>query len=667
MAEDHPTLCLNMIVKNESKIIQRLLDSVVNNIHCYCICDTGSTDNTIELITSFFKKHNIPGKVVEEPFQNFEYNRNFALTGCEGMSDYILLLDADMVLQGNTFSLKNCNADAFYIFQGTDSFYYKNIRIVKNNSLFKYRGVTHEYIDCPPNSQIHLIPKSDLFIHDIGDGGSKQNKFERDIDLLKSSLEKNPNDLPDRYNFYLANSYKDCGKWEEAIETYKKRIDIGGWDQEVWNSYYEIGKCYKALGKTNDALCYWLLAHDFYPKRLESLCEIITHYRIEGKHKLCHLFYEKAKQILSTLTMKEIEDSLFFKSDVYKYQLYFEYTIFAAYLGVKNIKDEVITVLNNCNDEHSMTNLIMNMKFYNFVLDYKRKYNMDKKLSANVGEENHDFVSSSLCIIPNGQGFIVNQRFVNYYIRKKDGGFFPFKNYSVATINKYITLSSTFDILETKLFITPYVENLNVMGIEDLKIFQDKPSGKLLFTGTIKHSTDTLPQIGVGIYDTTLDVLEPIHIKPAFTEYQCEKNWVYFTYKESTHMIYSWYPLKICKLDMELQTLELVETRTMPGYFKRVRGSTCGFSYGNEIWFITHFISYENLRDYYHMFVVFDSNMRLLRYSAPFKFEGKPIEFCIGLIVTETDVIASYSTWDETSNIAVYDKEYINSLAKYIN
>ncbi len=46
----NPKLCLNMIVKNESKIIRRLFDSVCNIIDSYCICDTGSTDgmNAIE-------------------------------------------------------------------------------------------------------------------------------------------------------------------------------------------------------------------------------------------------------------------------------------------------------------------------------------------------------------------------------------------------------------------------------------------------------------------------------------------------------------------------------------------------------------------------------------------------------------------------------------------
>ena len=49
-----PTLCLNMIVKNESKIIRRLMESVSSIIDCYCICDTGSTDDTIEIINTFF-------------------------------------------------------------------------------------------------------------------------------------------------------------------------------------------------------------------------------------------------------------------------------------------------------------------------------------------------------------------------------------------------------------------------------------------------------------------------------------------------------------------------------------------------------------------------------------------------------------------------------------
>lgn len=92
-----PTVCLNMIVKNESKIICRLFDSVIKWIDCYCICDTGSTDDTVDRIKKYFNSKNIPGKIVVEQFKDFSHNRNFSLQSCVGMSDYVLLLDADMI------------------------------------------------------------------------------------------------------------------------------------------------------------------------------------------------------------------------------------------------------------------------------------------------------------------------------------------------------------------------------------------------------------------------------------------------------------------------------------------------------------------------------------------------------------------------------------------
>jgi len=117
--------------------------------------------------------------------------------------------------------------------------------------------------------------------------------------------------------------------------------------------------------------------------------------------------------------------------------------------------------------------------------------------------------------------------------------------------------------------------------------------------------------------------------------------------------------------------LELIEERTMPAIFKNARGSSCGSTYkdklGNtEVWFIVHLVSYEKPRHYYHILVVFDVDMNLLRYSSPFKFEGECIEYCIGLIVEEERVIIPYSTMDRTTKLALYSKNYIDSKMVYI-
>ena len=92
-------ICLNMIVKNESGIIERCLASVLPWIDCYVICDTGSTDATPEVIRTFFARHGVPGEIHAIDFVHFEYARNRALELCRAAPlafDYILLTDADM-------------------------------------------------------------------------------------------------------------------------------------------------------------------------------------------------------------------------------------------------------------------------------------------------------------------------------------------------------------------------------------------------------------------------------------------------------------------------------------------------------------------------------------------------------------------------------------------
>ena len=99
---DRPRICLNMIVKTESAIIERCLASTLGVIDCYFICDTGSSDNTVEIISTFFDRHGIPGEIVHTTFRDFSQARNEALIAAQNSAmefDVILLTDADMELQ----------------------------------------------------------------------------------------------------------------------------------------------------------------------------------------------------------------------------------------------------------------------------------------------------------------------------------------------------------------------------------------------------------------------------------------------------------------------------------------------------------------------------------------------------------------------------------------
>jgi len=659
-----PTLCLNMIVKNESKIITRLLDSVSGIIDSYCICDTGSTDNTVELITQYFNTKNITGKIVFEPFKNFAHNRNVALKHCEGLSEYIIFLDADMVLKVNKFEKSMLsNADSFSILQGTEEFLYHNMRIVKNNGHYNYYGVTHEYINTPPNNHNANIEKDVLFIHDIGDGGAKSDKYERDIALLTKGIEDEPDSQ--RYHFYLANTYFDSHKHEEAIEYYRKRVLLGGWQQEVWYSLFRIGHTYKRMGKMQDAIFTWLEAYDYFPDRIENLYEIINYYRDVGKCKLALTFYNLAKSVLN----KNLKwhEYLFLQNDIYTYKLEYEYSIISCYNGVKNINEQVVTILNKTNDGNISNNLLSNMKFYKDILTPKKNIHFGFSMNHLIGDEYTHFNSSSSCIISNksNDGYLLNVRLVNYKI--DDQGYYHECDKHIITINKYFELTKDFKIKTERMIDVEY-EDRRYIGVEDVRIFNYgvNDESSLLFIGTGYHKDNKIG-IVAGKYSPLAEynILKPIEIKPSFVVSDCEKNWVYVNLSGDLNVVYKWNPLTLCKIDEPTGTLNMVKTIEMPKIFDYVRGSTNGINYKNEIWFVGHLVSYEQPRHYYHIFSVFDENMKLLRYSAPFKFDKECIEYCLGIVVEDDRVICTYSSWDRTTNIAIYDKSYIDGITIY--
>jgi glycosyltransferase involved in cell wall biosynthesis len=95
-------ICLNMIVRNESKNLPRLFASLHAVIDYYVIADTGSDDNTIELIHALGATYNIPGMVISHQWVDFAHNRNLALEAAvqaleqgKHSSNWIMIIDAD--------------------------------------------------------------------------------------------------------------------------------------------------------------------------------------------------------------------------------------------------------------------------------------------------------------------------------------------------------------------------------------------------------------------------------------------------------------------------------------------------------------------------------------------------------------------------------------------
>jgi len=653
LASPQPTICLNMIVKNEAKIITRMLESVSSIIDTYLICDTGSTDNTIEIIKAFFDVRSIPGEVIEVPFKNFGYNRTMALKPALKKADYVLLLDADMKIVIEPDFSKNMLVDkAYLLLQKNAAISWWNTRIIHKSVDATCVGPTHEYYDLPGGVRCDTFNK--IWINDIGDGGCKIDKFDRDIRLLKEGLVESPNNP--RYLFYLANSYFNSGRHEESIPYYKKRIEVGGWYEEIWYSFYNLGFAYQRTGRPEVAITTWLEGFNFHPHRCENIYEITKWYREHGMNRLSQVFCDIAKSIPYPLN-----DKLFISDKVYNYLIDYEQSVIGFYTQKPGMDTLSSALLNKTMDYNS--NILSNYKFYAKKLQqFSSKIHRYTSVEMmDVNGEDQELRSCNPCIFKSIDGILyMNIRMVNYAINPD--GSYDVKGH-IATFNKLVKLDPiTFKkVKDSDVLFVPAHYNYQYSGLEDVKIVTNE-NGDLVFVGTTQASfTDGLKlSIHYGKYDLA-GINSSLEYKPVISPHGrgCEKNWTLIN--GSNKVIYEWHPLVIGEIvdDEVLDYLKfnILDVRSTPLFFKNLRGSTNGFLFGEEIWFICHMVDYDKPRFYYHCFVVLDKQtLQILKWSNLFTFEGQKIEYTLGLIIEETRILISYSTWDKTVNLGIYNK-----------
>lgn len=640
-------LCLNMIVKNEGRIIERLLESVRGIVDTYCIYDTGSEDDTVERIEGFMRRVGIPGEVCREPFRNFGYNRTLALERASRWGQYALLLDADMKLVVEPgFSKQGLCRDGYTIMQRNGNLEYSNMRIVRTGIGVRCLGPTHEYYDFPSGSDGGIAKMTGLWIDDIGDGGAKGDKFLRDIRLLEDGLKAEPGN--GRYYYYLANSYKNIGKFKEAIERYQKRVAIGGWIEEIFYSCYEIGCCYKELQDMPNAVHWWLEAFDRHPKRSESLYEITKYYREVGKQQTAMIFCEKGFTI-----PYPNDDVLFIRKDVYEYMFEYEYSILAYYTGrpIRHSKCLDLIGIGSLRD-----NVLANYKFYVKKLSAIGGVDVDfgGKVEKLVDGRFDSFTSSTPCIVAYGDGYLLNVRYVNYTIHEDGSYGFRHNDGKITTLQLVCWVDRTFSVVRSQWIDEVQDVSLRYQGIEDVKVFFH--GGKCLFLGTVEDGRNGNVCVGQGIYDWSKPCLYSVALSSPFGN-RCEKNWCYVSGLDGElKVVYSWSPLRIGVLQGDSLS-GLSEDIAVPAFFRDVRGSSNGCLIGDEVWFLCHLVEYCVPRHYYHILVVLDARtMRFLRHSILFKFHSDCIEYALGLVVEAERVVMSYSRMDRTSAVMTIDR-----------
>ncbi len=320
-----PTICLNMIVKDETPVITRCLKSVKPLIDYWVIVDTGSSDGTQAMIKEFMS--DIPGELHERPWVNFGHNRNEALQLAQGKGDYILLIDADEELSFKTdFKLPELDKDFYYIETSLGGMKYKRVQLVNNHLDWKWIGVLHETIQCPRAKTVDTINGVVNVAKPEGNRSKDPQKFQKDAKLLETALKTEPNNT--RYVFYLAQSYRDAGDLENALKNYERRITMKGWDQEVFWSMLQVALLKEALGKdSKEVIDSYKQAYAYRPTRVEPLYYLAVYQRKLNNYE------ESYKAACQGLALKESDDILFLSEWITDYGLLLEYSIAAYWTG----------------------------------------------------------------------------------------------------------------------------------------------------------------------------------------------------------------------------------------------------------------------------------------------------------------------------------------------
>jgi glycosyltransferase involved in cell wall biosynthesis len=254
------TVAVAMIVRNEEVMLERCLQSA-KEADELVICDTGSTDRTIEIAKQYTDKVFIVPQSVcwtiepnVKPIFNFAQARNYAKNRVK--SDWILSIDADETLSSpfanvrllaeNGLNAVNCNLIAED--NGQSNLF---PRLFRNSPHVYWDGAAHNHLTVLGEDVMAPGPNDSLVHVVYGYSPAHFQDADRTLRILEREVRINPSCTRER--FYLGREYFYRRRYEDVVVTIGQYVQMSNFLSEKAEAFLMMARAYWEMRMANDA------------------------------------------------------------------------------------------------------------------------------------------------------------------------------------------------------------------------------------------------------------------------------------------------------------------------------------------------------------------------------------------------------------------------------
>lgn len=342
------------ISKNEEQFVDRWVSSMKEADNIY-VLDTGSTDNTVQKLKNL-------GVITNQKLYDawrFDTARNDSLELVPDDADICVCTDLDEIFlpgwrekleeawqENTTRAMYNYN---WYLDENNIpkiNFYIEKIHSRHN---YKWTHPVHEVLTYIGNDKEVVIKCDDITLNHYPDRNKSRSSY---LPLLELSVKEDPND--DRNMHYLGREYMYYGKYQEAIDTLIKHLDLPSatWKDERCASMRFIGRCYKQLKRYNEAIMWYEKAIQEAPHLRDPYVELALTYDLLKNYPQVEKYCLEALKITSH--QKTYINELFSWNETIYDILSLSYYYQGKYLDALNTINKALEI--NPNDERLKKN-----------------------------------------------------------------------------------------------------------------------------------------------------------------------------------------------------------------------------------------------------------------------------------------------------------------------